>query len=102
VLDVVTKLSDRYTVEISASVLMPDHLHLILWIESSASTLALRQIIGAFMSLAWRQVRDATGDPGPLWQRGCHDRVVRSDGEFERSHAYIAENPLRWLARQDD
>lgn len=33
---------------------------------------------------------------GPIWQRGFHDRVVRTDREADAVRRYIAENPARW------
>jgi len=45
-----------------------------------------------------RGVRDE-GRPrfeGRLWQRSCHDRIVRNETELNRLREYIATNPLRW------
>ena len=37
-----------------------------------------------------------------VWQRGYHDRIVRTDREAEAIRRYVAENPARWTARQPD
>ncbi len=100
--NVLTTLPDRYPIEVSGHVLTPDHVHSVLWVEPSATTPALGQVIGAFKSLSWRRVRELTSVADPLWQRGYHDRVIRSDAELERTHTYIIDTPARWLTRQED
>jgi putative transposase len=34
-----------------------------------------------------------------LWQRGYHERIVRTDEGLARARRYIEENPQRWLLR---
>jgi putative transposase len=37
------------------------------------------------------------GTPGlPVWQRGYHERIIRTEGELERIRQYIFDNPARW------
>ena len=31
-----------------------------------------------------------------IWQRSYHDRVIRSDAEYDMIWEYIDTNPLRW------
>ncbi len=60
-------------------------------------------IIGQYKSVVTRRIHalDATVR---VWQRGFHDRVVRTDLEADGWRRYIAENPARWkpdAARRD-
>lgn len=99
------RLSDRFLhVKIDAHVVMPNHLHAVLEINTSDASgrESLSDIVGAFKSLTSRiyvaGVRDA-GWPafdGRLWQRGFYDHVVRDDRDLERIREYIANNPARW------
>lgn len=40
------------------------------------------------------QLRDAPGSP--VWQRNYYERVIRNQGEFDRIHRYIINNPANW------
>jgi len=52
-----------------------------------------------YKSVVTRGIRDAYGsDAGPVWQRGYHDRVIRTEREAENVRRYIAANPARWLS----
>ena len=35
------------------------------------------------------------GDHGPIWQKGYHDRAVRSEEDLRNVARYIVANPLR-------
>ncbi len=95
-------LVERFPVELIAFVAMPDHVDGLLTIvpdkELAVETPSLGRVIGAFKSGAWRRTRSHLGEPAQLWQRGYHDRVVRSDDECRQFEWYIAENPARWAA----
>ena len=91
--------------ELIAFVAMPDHVHGLLEMGPNAGEgpphLALGRIISVFKSVANHQVRNLDGRAamsGSIFQRGYHDRVVRSDEELRHIEWYIAENPARWAA----
>jgi len=89
-------------------VVMPDHLHGIVWLVAEPSDPAPRHgnpagslpaVVGAFKAAAARRINAARGTPGrPVWQRSYWERIVRSDRELAVIRRYIAENPLRWEA----
>ncbi len=99
-------LPERFpNVELISFVAMPDHVHGLLDLlpdtDDGRSSVALGQIISVFKSVSTRQARDLdehAGRSGSLWQRGYHDRVVRTDDEMRQIEWYIAENPARWAA----
>ena len=56
----------------------------------SAPTTTLPTIIG-------QMKRAVTKRAGlPIWQKGYHDHVVRSDADYLRIWSYIDTNPAKW------
>jgi REP element-mobilizing transposase RayT len=85
----------RTGVRIDAFVVMPDHVHGILWIDRSH--LHLGDIIGLFKAATTREIhRRVPLIGGPVWQRGFHDRIIRDDRELFAIRQYIKLNPVRW------
>ena len=91
----------RYSqVKLDAWIIMPDHLHGILLLES-ASPDSLGTIIGQFKSKSTKAVR-GMGYRGFGWQERFHDHIVGNHEELQRVRTYIHENPLRWEAERND
>lgn len=103
----------RNDLEIDQFIVMPNHLHAILFITgaikgtaSRAPTLSnfgkpvsgsLSSIIGGFKSGITRRInRMENLFRGELWQRGFFEHVIRNDESLERIREYILTNPLRW------
>lgn len=103
----------RNDLELDQFIVMPNHLHAILFISgtvqgtaSRASRLSnfgkpisgsLSTIIGGFKSGVTRRIR-RMGDIfyGGLWQRGFFEHVIRNDESLDCIREYILTNPLRW------
>jgi putative transposase len=96
---------------VDAAVVMPNHVHAILWIGASvsaahggdaANSLGLSDILHRFKTLTtYRYIAGVKTAGWPsfdrrLWQRSFYDRVIRDDAELARYREYIAANPLRW------
>ncbi len=83
-------------------VIMPDHVHFILWLDGTRATgLTLGNVVGAYKSLTtvlWLQHLKSVGKdawfPCRIWQGGYYERVVRID-ELEQTRQYIRNNPTR-------
>jgi putative transposase len=111
------------TVQLDRSVVMPNHIHAILWLASvldhghagdsvaeraatRAAPTTLGTVIGAFKSLTtveyFRGVMryEWPALAGRLWQRNYYDHVIRDDLDLQRRRVYVDENPWRW--REDD
>jgi len=81
-------------------VIMPDHVHFILWLDGTrAKGLRLGNVVGACKSLTtvlWLQHLKSVGKdmwfPCRIWQGGYYERVVRID-ELEQTRQYIRNNP---------
>jgi len=87
-------------VKLDEFVVMPDHIHFILWLNSVVKHApTLGSVVGAYKSLttvAWLRHIKASGMdcPGLLWHDNYYERVVRSD-ELESTRQYIRNNPTK-------
>jgi putative transposase len=88
------------TVELDAFVLMPNHVHGIIFLTEPAVPVgdrpSLPRIVRAFKSFSAREINRARSGNGPVWQRGYYEHIIRSERSRERLRAYIADNPARW------
>jgi putative transposase len=99
-------------VRLDVFVVMPNHVHILLWIEQPgvqpptpepqrafAAPIAgsLSTLVGAYKAEVSRRAKRAGLAPvGPLWQRNFWDRIVRDDRELANVRNYIQTNPQRW------
>lgn len=84
------------TIRLDKYCIMPDHIHMILFIESlqsgrmiSAPTVST--VIGSLKRWVSRQIGYS------IWQKSYYDRVIRNETEYREIWNYIDGNPLRWL-----
>ena len=105
VADIWTSIPDRFpTVVLDLFVVMPNHIHGLLWFEPGAtpSHPALGDVIGWFKAVTTNRyihgVRTAGWPPydRSLWQRTFHEHIVRNDADMDRIRTYIANNPATW------
>jgi len=76
-------------VSTDAFVIMPNHLHGILWINAG-NTRTIPQMMSLFKG-------GVTRDMGfKIWQRSFYDRVIRDENELSMIRQYIEDNPERW------
>lgn len=99
-------------VETDAFIIMPNHIHGILWLMHGRGTAcraptvekfgqpvsgSLPTIIRSFKSAVTREWRVRSANPDVrIWQRNYYERVIRNDRELTRLRSYIQQNPLRW------
>jgi putative transposase len=100
--------------ELDAFVVMPNHVHVLLWILPPVDATAanapkkerqfgdaiagsLSTLIGGYKSAVTQKAKLAGLVPGPqLWQRNFYDHIVRNEPDLLRIRAYIHDNPARW------
>lgn len=109
------KISHYYPmVEVWKATLMPDHLHLLLYVRQplpDGNHLGL--VIRGFKSgctRAWWALQeegamptiasDGSGQRPSLFEDGYHDRLIRREGLLEAIRRYMDENPLRYAIRR--
>jgi putative transposase len=83
-------------VTLDAFVVMPNHIHGIVWLTRAGHAPPLPFVIGSFKSAASRRVGER------LWQRGFYDRVIRDEQELRALRQYIADNPLKWAIDREN
>jgi len=74
-----------------AWVLMPDHLHWLLQLESAG----LARVVHGFKSCSSAALIKAGLACGQVWQAGYHDRALRRWDDVRIAARYIVANPLR-------
>jgi len=102
-------------------ILMPNHLHAILWIYQNLSITqadpqnqglrlpmpasgtipgSLGAVLQNFKSVSARFTKAGFGISG-LWQHGYYDRVIRNERELAAIREYILTNPANWQKDQE-
>jgi len=107
-------LPERFpTVESDAFVVMPNHVHAILFIVGAGQALpvkgaassaptgsgstTLSKVLRAFKSISAIQVNRLLSRSGqPFWQRNYYEHAIRNEESLNCIREYIATNPLRW------
>ena len=100
-------LPHRFTnVRLDAFVVMPNHIHGILFIDPVGAPYGrpqgspLQAVVGAYKSLVHRNALLMAKRNGlflgHLWQRNYWEHVVRNDEELNRIREYIRNNPHTW------
>ena len=70
---------------------MPNHLHLLLSPRNDAT---LSDVMRSLKRFATKQINDATGRTGSLWQQSYYDRVIRDEAHLNATIEYIHRNPV--------
>lgn len=101
----------RCDVTLDEFVVMPNHLHLILFIANDVPATyelghknerikltsgSLGAVIGGFKSGVTREIGRMRGQRTRVWQRLFYDRVVRDERELLLMRQYIHNNVLNW------
>jgi putative transposase len=117
-------------IELGEFIVMPNHIHGIVWITSEGSYRlhpgtwknndvssdgqlpdpangiqfeTLSNIIGAFKTTAATRINKLRGCIGlPVWQKSFHDRIVRNQRKLEQIQKYIRQNLLKWTEDRDN
>ena len=87
-------------VTVEKYVVMPNHVHLLLCIhrpESNGRTMcaptkktSVPQIIKMLKEIVTKRIGY------PIWQKGYHDHIIRSDADYLRIWNYMDTNPAKW------
>ena len=98
------ELTPKYGFRLDASVIMPNHIHFLVFKESEENDKTVGVLIGAIKSVAtnrWCKVCDKKNmHAGKLWQRNYYDHILRNEADYMEKLRYIQENPDAWA--QDD
>ncbi len=108
----------RQELELDAFVVMPNHLHGIVWIinpDEQATQVgahgcaplqhtklwrppkSLGSFIAGYKSAATQQINQLRHSQGvPVWQRNYYEHIIHSERALAAIRQYIVQNPLRW------
>ena len=108
-------------VDIDETIIMPNHVHMILTINRTGvacnaptqngnyysriapkhNTLAV--IIRSFKSAVTKQINIIRNNPGmPVWHRNYYEHVIRNEKELYVVRKYIQDNPVNWDKDDDN
>ena len=93
--------------------LMPDHLHVVVFVDTDMGSKHLGAVVSGFKSGCNKAFWNETGllgagagadkrlSPLPsLFEQGYHDRILTHEGQLQNMLDYIADNPRRLAVRQ--
>ena len=86
-------ISELYgNVSVDAYSVLPNHVHLLLRLDPTDADRppSVSRIIKQFKEY----VTKTCGEN--LWQKGFHDRVVRSERDYQDAWNYVTNNPAKW------
>lgn len=106
-------LENRYpTVSVSDYVIMPDHIHAIIFLNNdtieddnlsnsggASPSPTLNDVVCSFKSLTARACKQKYGIE-KLFQRSYAEHIIRDYKDYETRKAYIQQNPVRWYCKQ--
>ena len=97
----IDKIPDKYPyAKIENSVIMPNHIHMILSIQSDGrQNAAPTATMGSIMGYYKYQTTKEINIPG-FWQSRFHDEIIRNEEAYQNIWRYIDNNPAKWA--EDD
>ena len=87
-------------VTVEKYVVMPNHVHMLLFIDSSKippehASPNITSIVGKYKAAVSREIHHI--DPAiQVWQRSFHDHIPRNQKALEEIWHYIDDNPRKW------
>ncbi len=71
-------------------VVMPNHIHLLLWLSSEPCPVSVSHIIQQMKGTVSKQIG------APIWQKGFYDHIIRTETDYREIWQYIDNNPQKW------
>lgn len=84
------------SVELGDYVVMPNHVHMIVFLRSSSQKPTLGTVIGTYKAAVTRIARRELEFTSVIWQTFYHDHIIRNEADFTRISEYVQNNPARW------
>ena len=90
-------LSQTFELSVDKYVIMPNHVHMILFLHGEGSASTLSDVLCSLKSRSTKQANRMEGQAGrKIWQRSFHDHIIRDENDYLKIWQYIDENPLKW------
>lgn len=117
--------SIRTEIELDAFIIMPNHIHGIVFIHPVGACgctpeaecpdksgvpippgvpkRSLSSFVLGFKTAVTIQINTLRRTPGkPFWQRNFHEHVIREEGTLYQCRTYIEQNPLKWTIDKEN
>jgi putative transposase len=90
-------LAKKFTnVVLNKFVIMPNHIHGIIQLQSSGGK-QLSEIIQNFKTSSARRINQLRNAKRiPVWQRNYYEHIIRNEESLELIREYIVNNPISW------
>ena len=76
---------------LEACVVMPDHVHAIMYLGN----IPLTKLMRSFKGYTGSRISQLVGSGGPIWQPAYHDHALRREESLRDAVAYCLNNPVR-------
>ena len=86
------KFSKNNSLNTICYVIMPDHIH---WILQLNSSLDLSNLVRNFKNITTYRLNKHSGTHGRIWQSNYYDHKIRNNEDLIGQARYIVANPLR-------
>lgn len=87
----------RYDVVVEKYVIMPNHIHMILFLRGNQPAKTLSDVLCTLKSITTKRANQIDGYIGrQIWQRSFHDHIIRDEEDYSKIWQYIDENPVKW------
>jgi REP element-mobilizing transposase RayT len=94
-IDELRRLEQRSGWQVTAAVVMPNHIHFLAQSKTETETQSLREVIRNFKGRTARLANQTISRKGKFWQRDWFDRWMRDESEIARTTKYIRHNPVK-------
>jgi REP element-mobilizing transposase RayT len=91
VMDCLKWLEKQGRMDLTAGVIMPDHIHFVARLLSTT----LPSLMHSLKSFTSNKINEELGREGPLWEPQYHDHAIRTDDELKERVIYCLHNPVR-------
>ncbi len=85
-------LEKRGSLECYCSIIMPDHIHLVIKLGSGQT---LPQVMQSLKGYTAKRINELKGQKGHVWQNQYYDHLVRREEDMKNIILYCYENPVR-------
>lgn len=96
-------LPKNFNVRLDEYVIMPNHIHGILWMnlpgEKQGSS-SLISVIKSFKALSAKRIHQS-GFSQIVWQRSYYETVIRNEDQLDAARQYIENNLSNWTKDSD-
>jgi REP element-mobilizing transposase RayT len=91
-------MNSRYGDIIEKYVIMPNHFHMIVLLQSGGQgNPPLQDVVGRIKSYTTKRYNEMMQTENEtLWQRSFYDHIIRSEQEYNEVWRYVDENPFKW------